>query len=79
MAGGAQLLTHPNAVVRDDLHLAPGDKVAFVKVRPGEYLVLAKKRDVSGLGGMLHDAHRRRRTLEEMQGAIAVGAEDSAE
>jgi antitoxin PrlF len=60
-------------VIREHLHLKPGDKVKFF-VHPDGTVFLLPKLPVSALRGIVKA--RRRVTLEEMDEAIAAGASE---
>ena len=58
-------------VIRDHLHLKPGDRIKFF-VHPNGTVFLLPKVPVSALRGMVKSS--RRATLAEMEEAIAAGA-----
>jgi antitoxin PrlF len=59
--------------VRDDLNLVPGSKVMFVKLRGGQYRLIARTGHVNDFIGMLHDSEQRPLTIDEINEAIADG------
>ena len=67
--------TLPSAV-RQALGLKPGDRLRYVLLDDGE-VRLMRTRPVSELAGMLHHPDRTPVTLEEMERAIAEGAQDA--
>jgi AbrB family looped-hinge helix DNA binding protein len=64
--------------IRDDLRLEAGSKVMFVRLRGGEYRIVARTGKISELAGLLSDADRPRVTIEEMHDAIgdAIAEDD---
>ena len=67
--------TLPSAV-RRALGLKPGDRLRYVLLDDGE-VRLMRTRPVTELAGMLHQHGRAPVTLEEMERAIAEGAQDA--
>jgi len=63
-------------VIRDHLHLKPGDRVKFF-IHPDGSVVLLPKSPVSQWRGMVK-ARRKPATIEEMDEAIAAAAADAA-
>ena len=63
--------------VRDDLKLVTGSKVMFVKLRAGQYRIIARTGSIEDLAGMLYDPDRPALTIEEINDAIAEGGAES--
>ena len=59
--------------VRDDLKLVTGSKVMFVKLRGGQYRIIARTGSVDDFIGMLYDPDQPALTIEEINDAIAEG------
>ena len=59
--------------VRQALHLQPGDRVRYLILDAGE-VRLVRAGPAVALSGVLKDAARSPRTLDEMEAAIARGA-----
>ncbi|MBZ0089015.1 MAG: AbrB/MazE/SpoVT family DNA-binding domain-containing protein [Thermoanaerobaculia bacterium] len=57
--------------VRDDLALAPGDRVEFRGMPDGTIRLGRPARDGLALGGVLHRPGRKRLSVAEMDAAIA--------
>jgi AbrB family looped-hinge helix DNA binding protein len=57
--------------VRQALKVMPGDRVEFVELAPGEYLLLATNRSVSELKGMFGKP-KNPVSIDEMNRAIAA-------
>lgn len=68
-------ITIPKSV-REDLDLKPGSRVQFVKTADGGYELRREHRPVKKLAGALRYSGPAK-SLEEMDQAIASGAEDS--
>lgn len=65
--------------MRDELKLAAGSKVMFVRLPNGQYSVVPKTGSISDIFGMLHRDGAPVMTVEEMDDAIAEAvAEDDA-
>ena len=60
------------ANVRNELKVGPGDRVEFVKVSEGQWIVLAAVEDVGRLRGIV--AAKRAVSIEEMNAAIRYRA-----
>jgi AbrB family looped-hinge helix DNA binding protein len=60
-------------MIRDHLHLKPGDRVKFF-VHPDGSVVILPKLPTSDLRGMVSSRGGRPATLDEMDAAIAAGA-----
>lgn len=60
--------------VREDLKLAPGTKVMFVRLSSGRYELVPRTGSIEDLAGILHDPDRPTVTPEAMEDAIAAGA-----
>jgi AbrB family looped-hinge helix DNA binding protein len=58
-------------LIRDHLHVAPGDRVDFLIDEAGIVTVRPARSRLAELQGMLHRPGRRAVTLEEMDEAIA--------
>lgn len=67
--------TLPSAV-RQALGLKPGDRLRYVLLDDGE-VRLMRTRPVTELAGLLHQPGHAPVTLEEMERAIAEGAQDA--
>jgi antitoxin PrlF len=65
-------ITIPKAL-RDQLNLAPGDKVKFF-IQPDGNLVILPKLPITALKGMVRSRRAHPPSLEEMDAAIAKGA-----
>lgn len=63
-------ITIPKSV-RESLHLHTGDRVAFVLHGETEVLVKPVTKSVDDVFGRLHSADQPRRTVEEMNAAVA--------
>lgn len=61
--------------IRDLLRLETGDRIDFVVEADGKVLLMPAKTDVRQLKGMLKKHVRRVVSLEEMEEAIAEGAQ----
>lgn len=61
--------------VRTALGLGPGDRVRYMILDGGE-VRLVRSQPVAGLAGLLRSKTSRTVTLEEMEAAIASGAQD---
>ncbi len=66
-------ITIPIAV-RDALGLAAGDRVEFVELRKGQFVVVAATRSVRELEGMFRGKSRKPVSIAEMNAAIAKRA-----
>lgn len=66
-------LTIP-AAVRSELHVAPGDRIEFVKVAEGRFEVVAFNQDVKQLKGLIKT--NKVVSLDEMDAAIHNKAQD---
>jgi len=62
------------SLIRNELHLSPGDRVEFIKISEGRYEFLAATRDVSELKGMV--AAKKPVSIEEMNDAIRKKASE---
>ncbi len=60
-------------VIRDHLHLEPGDRIKFF-VHPDGSVVILPKIPTSALKGIIAGRTRRRVSIEEMDAAVAQGA-----
>ena len=60
--------------VRNSLGLNPGDRVQFVEVDKGKFVMTAVNRSIRELEGILWRKGRKPVTIEEMDEAIARGA-----
>jgi len=60
-------------VIRDHLHLEPGDRIKFF-VHPDGSVVILPKIPTSALTGIIAGRTRRRVSIEEMDAAVAQGA-----
>ena len=60
-------------LIRDHLHLKPGDRVKFF-VHPDGSVVILPKLPTSALRGIVSSRLGRAATLDEMQEAVAAGA-----
>lgn len=60
-------------MVREHLHLKPGDRVKFF-VHPDGSVVILPKLPTSALRGMISSRRKEPATLDEMREAIAAGA-----
>jgi len=65
-------ITIPKAI-RDQLNLAPGDKVKFF-IQPDGNLVILPKLPITALKGIVRSRRDHPPSLEEMDAAIAKGA-----
>ena len=63
--------------IRDDLNLVAGSKVMFVKLRSGQYRIVARTGSVNDFIGMLHDPDAQPMTIKEINDAIAEGGAES--
>ncbi|MFN2351917.1 MAG: AbrB/MazE/SpoVT family DNA-binding domain-containing protein [Kiritimatiellia bacterium] len=63
-------LTIPKAV-RNSLHLHTGDRVAFIVRSESEAILKPVTKSVDEVFGQLHNTHQPRRTIAEMQAAVA--------
>jgi AbrB family looped-hinge helix DNA binding protein len=57
--------------VRQALHVEAGDRVEFVQIEPGQFMVVAANRSVTELKGMFGKAAKTV-SIEEMNRAIAA-------
>lgn len=64
--------------VRDALQVSAGDVLDFQAEADGSFRVQARKVHVSALAGILNRKGQRRVSLEEMDAAIAEGAQRAA-
>lgn len=64
-------------IVRQALDLSPGDRLRYVILDNGQVRIM-RTRPVAGLSGMLHRDCRPPVTLDQMEAAIAQGANDRA-
>jgi AbrB family looped-hinge helix DNA binding protein len=60
--------------VREQLRLAAGDRLNFVRLDDGNYAIVPVKGSIRTLEGILKRPGRKPVTLEEMQEAIEAGA-----
>jgi len=60
--------------IRNSLGLNPGDRVQFVEVDKGKFVMTAVNRSIRELEGILWRKGRKPVTIEEMDEAIARGA-----
>lgn len=60
------------ASVRADLHVEPGDRLEFIKVKDGLYEMMAATQDVQRLKGIIKS--KRVVSIEEMNSAIKMRA-----
>lgn len=71
-------ITLPTAV-QEDLGLAPGDEVLFVKISEGHYRLVPRTGSVSDLAGMLHRPGQRALSLQETDHGMAAAAAASSD
>lgn len=64
--------------VRVELGLETGSRVMFVKVGEGQYRLLARTGEVTGLAGFLQRPGREAVSLEQMDDAVAESAAAAA-
>lgn len=69
-------ITMPKAV-RDDLGLAAGSKVMFVKLPNGQYNIVPRTGSLADLSGVLHNPDGPNLTLDEIDDIIADGGAES--
>jgi antitoxin PrlF len=63
--------------IRAALGVDAGDRVEFVEVEKGKFLIMAAKRSLQELNGLFKGRRRRPATVEEMDAAIARGISKS--
>ncbi len=64
--------------VREDLNLAAGSRVEFIKVAPGHYEFVAVTVPVQSLKGLFKRSGTKPVTLAEMDAAVIAGAKRRA-
>ena len=57
--------------VREALGLDAGDRVEFIEIDKGKFVIVAATRSIRELEGRFHDKRRKPVSIEEMNAAIA--------